>query len=337
VVEFGRLPFRATVLGERLDPSRAHAVAEMWRYRIRPAGMWKQYHIDRYKIPRPKKLIEWAAKADYYEERIVRAGRGTALWVLIEPGEPYDDVPQLEEIATLEHAGLQQWAEVITRYGLPRREEDLMVINGQILESDDPLDPPHNPFFHAGIVGEKCQLYRIRLDRLQKIGRDAIRLLDAVRDLLGQQAKETNPGWARISDPDPYWRLKSAQHVTHGLLKSALGDLEPDMDWTEERGIPGSWGLYSFGWWPFVVLEELIHRSRYAPRVLCAARDCSELVPPDRLTGRWVGKRQGAHFCSDRCMEREKKRRARAARTTASRQIGVRLQPAGEGTAQSSS
>jgi hypothetical protein len=80
-----------------------------------------------------------------------------------------------------------------------------------------------------------------------------------------------------------------AHHVDPG------GDLDP-----RGRGIPDALGLYAWGWWPLVALDRWVHRHRWDVARRCAARGCDTPVPPGRRT-----------YCSERCRQREKKRRQR--------------------------
>ncbi len=89
-----------------------------------------------------------------------------------------------------------------------------------------------------------------------------------------------------------------AREVIARALEEALRRVKPAAGGASERGISGEWALYSWGWWPLVVHNEFIHRSRYAPVVKCVSSDCNHIVPPGPRKGR-----------SQRCEEREKKRR----------------------------
>ncbi len=309
VVPFTRAPGRAEVLGDRLDRFRAHAVAEIWRYRLRPDGAWRQYHVGDYETPPTRKdFIEWASVSGHPTERIVRAGRGQALWVLVRPGKPYDAIPQsLTEVAELRNAGLKEWGTLIERYGLPRRDAEWVVIDRTPIEGEDPLD---YRILRAEIAKqyESFELHRIPLWHLQQLPEQADTLIASEKSVLGVDDSQSD----KFFGNDPYWRDRLPKTTIARALESALNDLEPMLNWSPaEKGIPDTWGLYAWGWWPLLILREFVHKSRYAPPVKCAASGCSRLVPTERLIGRWVGDAKGAHYCSERCRQREKKRRQR--------------------------
>jgi hypothetical protein len=95
--------------------------------------------------------------------------------------------------------------------------------------------------------------------------------------------------------------VEFARDVIATALKEALERMEPHASGGRGPGISDDWALYAGGWWPLVILQEFVHKSRYARLVKCASSDCSRIVPPSRR--RW---------CSQRCKEREKKRRQRS-------------------------
>lgn len=115
----------------------------------------------------------------------------------------------------------------------------------------------------------------------------------------GDDAPYAPPG-----DPGVEELLAFGRPIIAMAIEEAWKQFEPSFDSSNVRdsGIPQGWALYTWGWWPLVVLDRYLFRNLKLPASpkTCASPTCSRPVPPN-----------GRRYCSDRCRQREKKQRNR--------------------------
>lgn len=288
-VPFQRGHRRAIVLGERISYKDARIIARVrseHRASLRELvrALWS---TERPEIHRPPiKPLE------------ARSGRGGVLWVMLEPADPPDSFPSLEEVAQLQDGNPSRWSEFLTQFGLPERNQKFLITYN---------------------LEHGLEIYRIPLGWLRDFARRSALLLAAEHAVLRQGTdhlrnliKEVDERLSGAGEfiweiPDLTWpegnddeTLKRfGQEAIARSLEQALDRFEPSAD-SEGHAIPEEWGLYTLGWWPMVLLDRYVYRSRHLPSKKCASPDCSNLMPPDRR-----------RYCSERCRQREKKSRHR--------------------------
>lgn len=326
-VSFRRTQRRTVVFGEKLDAARARAVARLWKRRIHETKSWMRALItDGRNMPARDReaVVKWLAEpgekvvplgaGKFGAEKLVRARRGKAIWVALGSGAPSKELPSLQQIAQLQSGGVQEWVDFLRKYDLPSRVHDHIV-----------MSLPESGY----------ELHRVPMQSLREVARQGAVLLACEYAALGQPTMLRKELGA-LRDPDGEWipgelewgipgvgwpeedtdasLAEFARMVIASSLEAALDSLEPGAS-PGVRGITDEWALYAWGWWPLVVLDEFIHKSRYAAAGRCAAQGCSRLVPAHRVRGRWAAGKDGAHYCSERCRQREKKRRQRPRRS----------------------
>lgn len=305
-VPLRRARWRAVVVGEHPDLDRAENLEQVWRLRPVPRTgddaplPWGPDGEPEDAAPRWRPSHEFGP---YQETRW--------LWVDLLPGQPSRGLPSMEEVADLDSASFEKWAEFVSRFGLPMLE----------------------PRF---LVGRAWGVLRLRLPHswLLTLAETAKFLLSAERALAGRAYGELLREWHQVEDygapcgddapahgpppdPDTEELLSFGRPSVAMSIEDAWRQLEPSFDpSTVNRGpgIPGEWALYAWGWWPLVVLDRYLFRSRRLPSSpeICASPTCSQPVPPNRRS-----------YCSDRCRQREKKQRNRYRRKLGAGQKSV--------------
>lgn len=329
-VQFQRKAETVTVVGTRLDPFLASLVADFARAarkarRRTPQGLLpgtsNETQAAEALVVRGRggvfkfRAAPVTAALELVSDPTRRQPRNGALWLWVCGGSPPSSLPTLKEIAALREADWARWGEFIGRFGLLENGQRWILPTPFAVEF---TDPPIAKY-----------LMRVPIGALHRIAKKAAILLDAERVALRLQStfKESHveldflfESLVRKHFP-PTLRSAGAEESrqwARQMIASELEDALKQMEagWSVEfsgRGIPGDWALNARGCWPLVVLKRFVHkRFDVSTSVKCAAPDCPEMVPWARLRGRWVGGREGAHYCSVQCQRREKKRRQRA-------------------------
>jgi predicted nucleic acid-binding Zn ribbon protein len=316
------------VYGARLDPEHARAVARRWMGEHRKLPVWAQWPGGRFATDaEAQAILHWLLNRGHASERPVSLPqREAGLWVGLVPGTPPNEVPTLETVAALANETLAQWASLLDHYGAPTRPYDLIVVHLSGMGYDYvrlSLD------WLRGAIGRRaafllaCEQAALGDARpLRRALRLALKLegevvlsevwaagalphndTDDALARLGRRAVARTVAEALARDLEPDQNIEPSEAGMARVLPfSGLTDVESDRDSSsaQPRGIPEATGLYAWGWWPLMVLDRWVHRARWVEPRKCAAGDCTNLVPPDRR-----------RFCSERCRQREKKRRQR--------------------------
>jgi hypothetical protein len=293
-VPFRRVPERVTVLGERLSQRReALELAREWQRHARrreearavlaagDAVSDTEAQVAAHVVAYPTQVF-WSPKKPNVAVVSRPVNPNTpGLWVRLEPGQATSPLPLLEDVAELETEGVEKWGRFLRRYGLPIQREEWIA--------------RANPT-------EGTALLRVPLSDLQKIARQAA-LLNACAEAALRQperlralAETLGHAVGDLADTD---LAQDGRVVVASALVEALKHVEPDVS-SNGRGIPEDWSFTLSGWWPMLVLEEFVHKSRYAEPRTCAAKGCLRLLTPNRRK-----------YCSRSCYEREKKWRFR--------------------------
>lgn len=262
----------------------------------------------------------------------VRVGGGRALWVQLARGRPPSRPPSLEDVAGLLDGGMPRWATVIERYGLPVREEGWVVAESDVRQllripwGDLQQIARWATLLHAceQAAVERCEVLRKVLPRLS--------LFTVRRVAVHFKPNPSGPVLLtetfELGEDEPVRPPHDPRRFNVELLPSAPGEIldvgfevgllpERDSDAalmgfarraiarsleevlkTAQPKIRGGVHQHVGGWWPLVVVRRFLDRSQYAR--VCAAPDCSNLLPPHRKK-----------YCSERCRWRHKKQEQR--------------------------
>ncbi len=311
LVEFARAPAAVVDVRDRLDPSRARAVAARLRDAraqhqrlqalLRQRGRTVRFGgwVSR-KIPGGERAMRRGLAA--LDEVLRRYPRGKVLWVTLREGAPPARLPELDKVGRLNNVPAATWARFLRNHGLPEVRPSWIVdrsAQGAERLLRVPLDDLHEIAWKAHVLAaaEKAAVF----------GAHDAGALRAFRGLAAStghiqpfsrwlQRRAGHPllgraGWETAEDS-----MEEARRIIALALEEALGQLEARNTAGSDRGIPGKWAFSASGFWPLLVVQEFVHRDRVMRAKQCVI--CGGVLPPRRRL-----------YCGRRHYELAKKRR----------------------------
>jgi hypothetical protein len=253
--------------------------------------------------------------------------------VAIRAGTPPASPGNLSHVADLRDEGIASWAVFVGSYGLPEYDQSWVVPM-----KNQWVGPLYQPDYERLICVPINALQRVAMKAAVLLAADKVRrgvaqAWDEISDFprehgfsVEDEAFRTH--FRRMAENAPTWYPEGEEHYQAALagpdsdilharrviswgISDALRQVEAAAIAEPGRhDVPDTWALYTRGCLPLMVLKHFVHKHRHVPGpVMCVV--CGKRVPPRRIAGRYVGDVPGAHYCSDRCRERQKKRKYR--------------------------